>query len=184
MCDPVSISVANAATAAASAIMGFEGANSMSHANANAANLTASVQYNGLSEQAGEIASQQSENSLTSLINRARTQGSISASASALGAGGSTAQEEANAADVASGRSLAISDLNSSFQRLQIQNELTGSDVQRQNKIASVPAGNPLSLVLGLAKAGLQGVGSYEQAGGRFGSGGSSTGSTAVDDGE
>lgn len=170
MCDPVSIAVATTTVAAASVVMGFEGANSASHANANAANLQASNSYNLAGEQEGQIDAQQSEHTVSALIDRAQAQGKISASASSFGTGGSTTTELGNAADNEAGRSLSIQDLNSQGQRLQVQNELQGEDITRKNKIASMPPGNPLSLVLGIAKAGLQGSSAYTSSGGRFGS--------------
>lgn len=170
MCDPVSLGIAAATVGSASAIMGFQGANQMSHENANAANLTQAVNYNALAEQGAQVDAQQSENSVSALIERAKAGGAISASASASGSSGATATALANASDNQVGRALSIEDLNSANQRLQIQNQVISGDVQRKNKIASVPAGNPLSLVLGIAKAGLEGSSAYTSAGGKFGS--------------
>jgi hypothetical protein len=170
MCDPVTIAVTTAAVSAASSIMGFEGATQQSHQNANAANATYANTYNALEEQRGQIDAQASENSVSALIDRVKAQGAISASASSMGTGGATSKELANAADFDAGRSLSIENLNTQGQRLQVQNQLGAADITRRNKIASMPAPSPLSLVLGLAKAGLQGAGGYEQAGGKFGS--------------
>jgi hypothetical protein len=170
MCDPVSIAVTTAAVGAASSYMGFQGATQQAHANANAANLQASSTYNALGEQEGQIDAQQSENTVSALIDRAKAQGSISASASSFGTGGSTTTALANAADNEAGRALSVEDLNSQSQRLQVQNQLQGADITRRNKIASMPAPSPLTLVLGMAKAGLQGTSAYTSAGGRFGS--------------
>ena len=180
MCDPLSIGIATATVGAASSIMGFEGANQASHANANAANLQASNTYNALGEQESQIDAQQSENSVSALIARTQAQGRISASASSFGTGGATTAELSNATDNEAGRSLAIENLNSQSQRLQVQNQMQGAEITRRNKIASVPAGNPLSLVLGIAKAGLQGSSFYASTQGRFGAaGGKDAGSIA-----
>jgi hypothetical protein len=173
MCDPVSIAATTAVVAAASSVMGFEGAQQASQANEQAANLSASNTYNALQEQEGQIDAQQSENTVSAVIGRAQQQGRISASASSFGTGGATAEELGNAADNTAGRALSIEDFNSASQRLQVQNQLQSSDIARRNKIASVPAPDPLTLVLGIAKAGLSGTSAYTSAGGRF-SGGSS----------
>lgn len=169
MCDPVTIAAATFAVSAASSVMGFEGETQRAHLNANAANMQGANTYNALEQQRGQIDAQQSENTVSALIERAKARGAISASASSIGTGGSTATALETAADNQAGRALSIENLNSDNQRLQVRNQIQASDIQRQNKINSVLAPSPLSLVLGLAKAGLQSASAFTSAGGSFG---------------
>lgn len=169
MCDPVSIAAATAVISTASATMGFVGQQQQYKSNAQMANITAANTYNGQQEQSAQIDAQQSENTVNAIVQRAQGEGVISAHAGAFGLSGSTTSRLSNAVDFASGRQLSVEDLNSSDQRLQMQNVMVGTDLTRQAQINSVAQADPLSLALGVAKAGLSGTSAYTSAGGKFG---------------
>lgn len=169
MCDPVSMAVATTATSAASSYMGFAGQNQAAAANETAANLGYANSINGLNTQATQIDKQQSENTVTALINSVAARGRISAAASSQGMGGSTTAAQENAAEFASGRQLSIEDLNSQQERVQNANQRSGADLQRRSQIASVQPASTLSLVLGVANSALKGANQFSQSGGQFG---------------
>lgn len=172
MCDPVTIAVVAASTAALSTTVGFIGQTQMAKANEQAADVAAAQQHNELGQRAVQVDAQQSENTVNAIIERAATQGTISASASAFNTGLSTTAQRSNAADFALGRGLSIADLNSQGQRDQIGNQHIGVEMDRVSQINSVQAPGALSLALGITQAGLTGANAYSTAGGDL-SGGS-----------
>lgn len=186
MCDPISMAAATTAVSATSAIMGFQGQNQQAALNQQEANLGYAQSANEAGEQAVQIDQQQSENTMNAVINRVSAQGRISASAASMGGGAESTAAQANAAAFAAGRQLSVENINSAGQRLQVQNELISADDKRRSQIASVQKASPLSLVLGLAKAGLSGASAFGSAGGQFGGfggggGGGGAGSSVAD---
>lgn len=169
MCDPLTIGLTTAAVGTASSVMGFEGQRQAYNSNAQMANLSAASNYNALQEQAAQVDAQQSEATVNAVIERAKTQGAISAYAGSFGLGGATTARAENAAAFSAGRQLSVEDATAQNQRLQIGTELTNNELQRQAKINSMPQANALGMVLGIAKAGLSGVSAYGSAKG-FGS--------------
>jgi hypothetical protein len=169
MCDPMTIALTTAAVSATSSVLGFDGQQQASEANAHLANQQAANQYNSLEAQRGQIDASQSENTVSAIVDRASREGAISAHAGTFGLGGSTAGRLENAAAFDVGRSLSIQNLNAQSQRGQNAADLTGSRLEQQTRINSMPKPSALGLVLGVAKAGLQGTGAYMNAGGTFG---------------
>lgn len=165
-----------AATSGASAIFGFMGQNQQAKLNQETANLGYAQSFNQAQEQATQISQQQSENTMNAVINRVAAQGHISASAAAMGAGAESTGAQENAASFTAGRQLSVEDINSQSQRLQVQNEMTSADLRRRSQIASVQPASPLSLILGLAKAGMQGISSFAGMGGFGGGAGAGAG--------
>lgn len=173
MCDPLTIGMVTAGVGALSSVAGFIGQQQAYKANVESANVGYMAKMNDLNTQAVQIDRQQSENTASAVIARAKAAGAISASASSFGIGPQSAAAAENASDVAINRDLAIRNINSESQRLQNASERTGAALSRQSQIAQVPKANPLSLALGLAGSALGGVDEFSKLGGRFpGSGG------------
>jgi hypothetical protein len=168
MCSPVALAGVTGGVQAASSVFGFMGQNQAAKLNTQAANLGYANNINALNTQATQINQQQSENTVSSLIDSVAARGRISAAAGSEGAGGSSTASQMNAAEFSAGRNLAVEDLNSQNARVQNANQRSGADLQRRSQIASVQPASPLSLVLGLANAGISGAKQFSEAGGQF----------------
>lgn len=169
MCLPLAaIGVASAVVSGISAIAAFQGQNQAAQSNLEAANVGYMAKSNDLNEQASEIDRQQSENTASATIERAKQAGAISASASSFGTGPQSTAAAEDASATGANRALAIQNINSESQRLQAASEGTGAILARQSQINQVQKGNPLSLALGLASAGFTGADQYSKLGGHF----------------
>lgn len=169
MCDPISLAAATTAVGSASSVLGFAGQNQAAQANKTAANLAYANTGNQVAVRGAQIDQQQSENTVQAMIDRVTAQGRISASASSMGGDAATTARTENAADFASGRSLSLEDVNSQNQRIGNAQTMTNAFYTRQSQENQVLPGNPLSLALGLAKAGLGGASAFGKLGGQFG---------------
>jgi hypothetical protein len=175
MCDPVTLAAATFAVTATSSIVGFQGAQQAAKANELAANITAGQSANELGRRATEIDAAQGQNTFNSIVEQAKAQGRISASASDMGTGAAVTQTLQNQSANEIGRAAAVDELNSRNQRLQLGDMRMRSEFDRQSQINSVPTPSPLSLALGIAQAGVSSVDTYTSLGGSLP--GTSTGS-------
>lgn len=158
-----------AATSAATAITGFVGQNAANKANTTAANLAYAQSENQIGERATQVNQQQSENDVQAVIDRAGAGGRINAEAAAGGADAATTTRGEDAASSAAGRALSIEDINSQNQRQGLVNDQAQAFYRRQSQENQVLPGSPVTLALGLVKAGLGGASAYGQSGGLFG---------------
>lgn len=153
---------------AASSVAGQVGQANAYNANSQAAQVGYEARFNDMQHQAVQVDQQQSENTETAVINRARAAGAISASASSFGMGPSSTATAENAAAVSANRALAIQDINSESQRGQVGSEATSSYLQKVSQINSVARPSPLSMILGIGNAALGGADLYSKLGGHF----------------
>ncbi len=168
MCGPLAMAAVPAAMGVVSAVAGYSGKATAYNQNVQAANLGYANSANQVNQQRTQIDTQQSENTATAVIDKAKAAGAISASASAMGTGGTTAAEMENASANSAGRNLGIQDINSSNQRLQTSSELSDAVLRRQSQINQVQAPSKLSLALGIGGALASGAKDYHSLGGRF----------------
>lgn len=159
MCDPVSMGAASAGMGAVQSVMGFMGQTQAARSNAQAANASYMNTYNSEQQQASQVDRRQSENTVTSMINAAAARGRVSASASSMGADAASTTQMVNAADFDVGRALSIEDVNSEDQRVQIGQQLTNANIERQSQINQVVKPSPFSLITNLGADAIQGAG-------------------------
>lgn len=175
MCDPVTLAVTAVGVSAATTGLSFLGQQQAAKSNAQAANVTAANSYNDIGRRGVQIDQQNSENILSSLIDRTAAQGAISASASAMGTGVATTDQISNAAAFGAGRNASIDQLNSDNQRGQLTSDRTGVSLRRQSQINSVQGPSLIGLGFQLAGDTLKGASTYTSLGGKFGSGASTS---------
>lgn len=168
MCDPMSAAIATTAVSAGSTIMGFQGAKKDAKAQRLAANLNFAQDYNALAARGVQISQQRSEDNVTALIAKITEQGRISASAGALGLADPTVSALSNAAGFSIGRDASIAQLNADLQQQEVARDVQGARLGRDSRVKAAKGPSSLELVLGLGKAGLQGVNAYTSAGGKF----------------
>lgn len=134
------------AGAAASSIFGFLGQGAAYKANVQAAKVGFANSYDIEQTRRVQIDQQESENTVSAMINAAAARGRISASASSMGADAATTTQQINAADVDVGRNLGLEDVNSQNQRIQSAQNLTNASLKEQSQINSVAKPNLLAL--------------------------------------
>jgi len=159
MCDPVTaIAASTFALSAGEAVSSFVGQNALSKANEKAANYNFAREQEAIGRQDSQLQAEHSNKVFDTQIAELKARGAIAASASDLGASSSSVASMVNASMFGSGRQATDEAINFRNTR----NEFTGAKVdahlKRQNQINSQPRATTASLVLGLGKAGLQGV--------------------------
>lgn len=166
MCDPVSMAVVGSSLGASQSILGFAGQNQAHSQAVQAADASYANTSNSLQTQETQIDRQQSENTVTAMINAAANRGKVSASASSMGADGATTTQLVNAGNFDVGRALSIADQNSESLRQRNSQDLTDANIKRQSAINAVPDGSIAGLLTGIAGAGIAGAGTALKLGG------------------
>jgi len=161
LCDPVSLTAMTFATGAAKSVLGFIGQNQAAEANKQAANAAFANTSNSLAEQRVQIDRQQSENTVSAMINAAANRGKVSASASSMGADAATTTQLVNAGNFDVGRALSIADTNSESMRIRNSQDLTDANIKRQSQINQVLPQSPLELALNLSGNAISSAGDY-----------------------
>lgn len=164
MCDPVSIGIATFALGATEAVSTHIGTNRAYEANRQASNYNYAREADAIARQDNQLQQEHSQQVLDTAIASLRSQGSIAASASDMGLSGGTLVQQINAGMFGLGREASIQDRNFNNQRVELANSLTDAELKRQNQINSMSKSNFAQLALGVSKAGLQAVGSYNAA--------------------
>lgn len=148
-----------AGQSALGSVLGFAG-QQQAHAQAvQAADASYANTSNSLQTQETQIDRQQSENTVTAMINAAANRGKVSASASSMGADGATTTQLVNAGNFDVGRALSIADQNSESLRQRNSQDLTDANIKRQSTINATPSPSPIGLLASITGAGIQGAG-------------------------
>lgn len=168
MCDPVSLAVTSMVLSAGTAYLGFQGAQQQAADAQVAANVNFAQRKEASSAEFAQLDRQRSEDTLDREIESVRSSGRIAASINEMGLGGQTGTQLINTQAFESGRAGSIAELNFEQNREQVQRGVRGAEIERQSSLNAARKPSSLSLILGLGKAGLDGVNTYSSAGGKF----------------
>lgn len=163
MCDPVSIAAISGGMAIGQQVLQYKGQQQAYDANKTAANLNYAQRLTTIGEQRAQLDEKQSQTKFDEAITAAKSEGSVINSASSMGLAPSSLVHALNTTDFGLGQTSSVETINDRNARLQLGNEATGAEISRQSQINSVTAPNPLSLILGIGKAGADAGASYYQ---------------------
>jgi len=166
MCNPMFLAAASTAIGVVRAGAEYVGGRKLASAQELAVNQTAAEQSNVLARRDVQIGAQASEDRVNAIINAVAAQGRISASASSMGSDAATVAQMSNAEAFKAGRGASIQDLNTQNALAENQQARRNNELERVSKINTIQKPTPLSLVLGIAQAGLQGANTYYATGG------------------
>lgn len=165
MCDPVSLAAAATfALSAGEAVSSFVGQNALSKANKTAANYNYARDQEAIGRQDSQLQGEHSEKVFDTQIAELKSQGSIAASASDLGASGSSLASMVNASMFGIGRQATDENINFRNTRNEFTGAKTDAQLRRQNQINSMPKATTASLVLGLGKSAMAGYNAGQAA--------------------
>jgi hypothetical protein len=169
MCDPVSLGLIAAATfavGAASDISQYMGEKQAYKVNQQVANLNYANNANIIQQKRVQLDQEKSEKAVDTAITTVRAEGAVSAAAGSMGLSSSSIVQAINADMFGIGRQFTADETNDQNQRLQLANELSGADIERRGKIASVSKPGLGTLGIAIAGDAVKGVGTYVSMGG------------------
>lgn len=163
MCNPIALAAVAGGMQIGQQVLQYQGQQQAYAANKTAANLNYANRITTIGEQKAQLDEKQSQTKFDEAIQAAKSEGSVINSASTMGLAPSSLVHALNTTDFGLGQTSSVEDINDRNARLQLGNEATGAEIARQSQINSVTNPSPLSLILGIGKAGADAGSSYYQ---------------------